>query len=47
MVEDVALVGPVDKIRNDLSVWNDTCLTTVLLSGKANQLEMLANLLNG
>ena len=47
MVEDVALVGPPDKIRDDLAEWKETCLTTVLLSGKANQLEMLADLING
>ncbi len=47
MVEDVALVGPPDKIRDDLEKWRETCLTTVLLSGRADQLEMLAELVNG
>jgi F420-dependent oxidoreductase-like protein len=47
MVEDVALVGPPDKIRDDLAKWRETCLTTVLLSGRADQLEMLADLING
>ncbi len=47
MVEDVALVGPIDKIRDDLARWKETCLTTVLLSGNAGQLEMLADLING
>ncbi len=47
MVEDVALVGPPDKIRDDLARWKETCLTTVLLSGRADQLEMLADLVNG
>lgn len=47
MVEDVALVGPVDKIRDDLARWKETCLTTVLLNGRADQLEMLAGLVNG
>jgi F420-dependent oxidoreductase-like protein len=46
MVEDVALVGPPDKIRDDLAKWRETCLTTVLLSGRADQLEMLADLVN-
>jgi F420-dependent oxidoreductase-like protein len=46
MVEDVALIGPVDKIRDDLARWKETCLTTVLLSGRADQLEMLAGLVN-
>jgi F420-dependent oxidoreductase-like protein len=47
MVEDIALVGPVDKIRDDLARWKETCLTTVLLNGRADQLEMLAGLVNG
>jgi F420-dependent oxidoreductase-like protein len=47
MVEDVALVGPIDKIRDDLARWKETCLTTVLLSGRADQLEMLTELVNG
>ncbi|MEO6653580.1 MAG: LLM class F420-dependent oxidoreductase [Ilumatobacteraceae bacterium] len=47
MVEDVALIGPPDKIREDLAAWRDTCLTTVLLNGRASQLEMLADLVNG
>ncbi len=47
MVEDIALVGPVDKIRDDLARWKQTCLTTVLLNGRADQLEMLAELING
>ncbi len=47
MVEDVALIGPPDKIRDDLAAWRETCLTTVLLNGRATQLEMLADLVNG
>jgi alkanesulfonate monooxygenase SsuD/methylene tetrahydromethanopterin reductase-like flavin-dependent oxidoreductase (luciferase family) len=47
MVEDVALVGPPDKIRDEMAKWKDTCLTTVLLTGQANQLERLADLVNG
>jgi len=47
MVEDVALVGPVDKIRDDLARWKETCLTTMLVSGQAQQLPMLADLILG
>lgn len=47
MVEDIALVGPIDKIRDDLARWKETCLTTVLLSGTAQQLPMLSELING
>ncbi|MCB0968309.1 MAG: LLM class F420-dependent oxidoreductase [Ilumatobacter sp.] len=47
MVEDVALVGPPDKIKDEMAKWKETCLTTVLLSARADQLEMLADLING
>jgi hypothetical protein len=47
MVEDVALVGPPDKIRDDLARWRETCLTVMLLSGRADQLAMLADLILG
>jgi F420-dependent oxidoreductase-like protein len=34
MVEDVALVGPVDKIVEEIErVWRPTCLTTMILGG--------------
>jgi F420-dependent oxidoreductase-like protein len=47
MVEDVALVGPMDKIRDEMAKWKETCLTTFLVSGPANTLEGLADLTNG
>ncbi|MFM7871765.1 MAG: LLM class flavin-dependent oxidoreductase, partial [Actinomycetota bacterium] len=47
MVEDVALVGPVDKIKDELARWKETCLTTFLLSGPAMVLPMYADLING
>ena len=33
MVEDVALVGPPDKIRGELDRWRETCITTFLVGG--------------
>ncbi|HEX9258741.1 MAG TPA: LLM class F420-dependent oxidoreductase [Acidimicrobiales bacterium] len=47
MVEDVALVGPIDKIRGELDRWRETCLTTMLLSGPAHHLAGLAELVLG
>ena len=44
MVEDVALVGPVDKIRSEIPRWRESCLTTVLLSGPASSLSTMASL---
>jgi len=45
MVEDVALVGPIDKIKGEVARWKDTCLTTFLVSGPAPMLGQLADLL--
>ena len=47
MVEDVALVGPPDKIRDELPAWRDTCITSFLLSGPAAALEGYADVLAG
>ncbi|MDQ3176042.1 MAG: LLM class F420-dependent oxidoreductase [Actinomycetota bacterium] len=47
MVEDVALVGPPDKIREELTAWRETCLTTYLLSGPATMLKTYADLFWG
>jgi F420-dependent oxidoreductase-like protein len=47
MVEDVALIGPPDKIRGELDRWRETCLTTFLLSGPAAALPVFADLVNG
>ena len=47
MVEDVALVGPLDKIRDELARWKETCLTTMLVSGPAEVLPLYAELILG
>jgi F420-dependent oxidoreductase-like protein len=47
MVEDVALVGPIDKIRSEIPRWRESCLTTVLLSGPASSLSTMASLFEG
>ena len=44
MVEDVALVGPIDKIRAEIPRWRESCLTTLLLSGPASSLGAVASL---
>lgn len=45
MVEDVALVGPLDKIRDEAAKWRDTCITTFLVGGPARMLETYAKVL--
>lgn len=44
MVEDVYLVGPPEKIRDDLEAWRETCVTTLLVSGPPSLLEMITEL---
>ena len=45
MVEDVALVGPLDKIKDELPKWKETTVTTFLVGGPAAFLQMYADLL--
>jgi alkanesulfonate monooxygenase SsuD/methylene tetrahydromethanopterin reductase-like flavin-dependent oxidoreductase (luciferase family) len=47
MVEDVALVGPPQKIRDEMAAWRDTCITTFLVSGPASALPGYAETLLG
>ena len=47
MVEDVALVGPMDKIRGELDRWRETCVTTFLVSGPPQVLPLYAELFLG
>jgi F420-dependent oxidoreductase-like protein len=42
MVEDTALIGPLDKIRDDLAKWKETIMTTLLVGGPPKFLEMAA-----
>jgi F420-dependent oxidoreductase-like protein len=47
MVEDVALVGPPEKIREELPRWRDTCITTFLVGGPAQALSDYAEAILG
>jgi F420-dependent oxidoreductase-like protein len=44
LVSDVALIGPIEKIRDELSLWRDTCITTALVSGPPALLAQIAEL---
>jgi F420-dependent oxidoreductase-like protein len=44
LVEDVALVGPIEKIRDDLDMWRESQVTTMIVSGGAAQLREIAEL---
>ena len=47
MVEDVALVGPPEKIRDELDAWRESCITEILLSGPGQMLPTFAELILG
>jgi F420-dependent oxidoreductase-like protein len=44
MVEDLALIGPVAKIRHDLEAWRETPATMLLVDGPVRTLEIMAEL---
>jgi hypothetical protein len=46
MVEDTALIGPIEKIRDDLAAWKETCMTTMLVGGPPQLLEVIAKTVN-
>jgi len=45
LVEKVALVGPKAKVAEELSIWKDSLLTTMLISGSPATLRVMADLL--
>jgi F420-dependent oxidoreductase-like protein len=47
LVEDVALVGPREKVRDDLEMWRESQVTTMIVSGGAAQLRDIAELVLG
>ena len=47
MVEDVYLVGPKEKVRDDLEAWRESCVTQLLVSGPSFLLEEIAELVLG
>jgi alkanesulfonate monooxygenase SsuD/methylene tetrahydromethanopterin reductase-like flavin-dependent oxidoreductase (luciferase family) len=46
LVEDVALVGPREKIRDDLAMWRESTVTTMIVSGATQQLREIAELVH-
>ena len=45
MVEDVALVGPRDKVADELARWRETVVTTIVLQPHEPTLRLVADLL--
>jgi F420-dependent oxidoreductase-like protein len=46
LVEDLALIGPPAKIRDEFARWRETVITTLLIQGDPSQLRTIAEILN-
>jgi F420-dependent oxidoreductase-like protein len=46
LCEEVALIGPREKVREDLARWEDSCVTMLLLSGPPHVLRTVHELVN-
>ena len=47
LIERLSLVGPKDKIRDDVEAWRESIVTTILISGDADTLRTAAELVLG
>jgi hypothetical protein len=45
MVEKIALIGPRQKIADELAAWQESIATTLLVAGSPDTLRMMAELL--
>jgi hypothetical protein len=44
LIEEMSLIGPRDKIRDDLERWRESIVTTLLVSGDAATIRRAAEL---
>ncbi len=47
LIEDVALIGPLGKVKDELPLWTNSVLTTMLVNGPAPLLRTVAELVLG
>jgi F420-dependent oxidoreductase-like protein len=47
LVEELALIGPPDKVRHDLDAWRDSIVTTMLVGGDAATIRQISELVLG
>jgi F420-dependent oxidoreductase-like protein len=47
LIEQLALIGPPDKLRHDLEAWRDSIVTTLLVGGDAATLRTAAEVVLG
>ena len=44
LVEKIALIGPKEKIRDDLAAWRESVVTTLMVAGDEATLRLMAEL---
>ena len=47
LIEELALIGPEDKIRHELEAWRESIATTLLIGGDVNMVRRAAELVLG
>lgn len=47
MIEEIALIGPPEKIRDDLAAWEESVVTTMLVQAPAFALRTISDVLAG
>ena len=47
LIEEMSLVGPPEKLREDLEKWRDSIVTTLLITGDAATLNAAAEVVLG
>jgi F420-dependent oxidoreductase-like protein len=47
LIEQLALIGPPDKIRHDLEAWRESPVTTIIVAGPSERLRAAAELILG
>ena len=47
LIEELSLIGPPDKIRDDVAAWRESIVTTLLIAGDANTVRQAAEIVLG
>ena len=44
LIEELSLIGPADKIRDDVAAWRESIVTTLLIAGSPESLRTAAEI---
>ena len=47
LIDELSLIGPPEKIRDDLAKWRESIVTTLLVSGDRATVRKIAELVLG